>query len=256
MLVRFPYLPLHRFLYVSLLSVLALHVHANQLLSFEGKVTDLKTSEFLYTERHQVTLDQAGNYLSAQVAYSDPKGKVFAEKKLDYTKNLLAPDMLFLDKRNGEQTHVYLDESNESLNVSIEADDKKEQSSISLDEPLVVVDAGFDRLIESQWASLKKNNTLSFAFLAITRAQLINFEAEVQKTNERSIFVELHPRNFFINMLVEPITLEYDLSTKRLLSFEGLTNIEKFENGKRTEENFVARIEYSYKPLKSSSSQP
>ena len=51
-------------------------------------------------------------------------------------------------------------------------------------------------------------------------------------------------------MLVDPIVLEYDLESKRLLSFEGLTNIERFNNGKRSEENYVARIDYYYQELK------
>ena len=121
---------------------------------------------------------------------------------------------------------------------------------VKLDEPLIVVDAGFDRLIESRWNTLRKVKELDFTFLAITRAQLINFEAIEIKANENLINVELHPRNFFINILVKPISLEYDQHTKRLLSFEGLTNIEEFKDGQRTEENYIARIAYRYQALK------
>ncbi len=242
---------------IGLIFTLTLHSQAAQLLNFEGRAIDPETSALLYIETHKVIINDDGNYLSANVTYSDPYGEVFAEKTLDYVKSSLTPDMMFYDKRSEERITVSLntgDSKNKAkdayFHVLIESKHKRKESKVKLDEPLIVVDAGFDRLIESKWQTLKKDNELDFTFLAITRVQLINFEAIQKAVSEASVFVELHPRNFFINILVEPILLEYDSKTKRLLSFEGLTNIERFKDGKRTEENYIARIKYSYQPLK------
>ena len=120
---------------------------------------------------------------------------------------------------------------------------------IKLDKSTVVVDAGFDRLIEASWSKLIENKKVDFTFLALTRAQLINFEAIYTGLSKGVIELEFHPRNFFINILVDPISLSYDEKTKRLIHFQGLTNIERFENGTRTEENHLARIDYLYQPL-------
>lgn len=231
------------------LLLMALNAFADSSLSFEGRAVDPETSKLLYVEHHQVSLNAEGAYVSALVTYSYPDGEVFAEKTLDYTKNLLAPDMFFYDKRSGEKTQVSLNTDDAYLQVSIEANQKRKASRVKLDNSMIVVDAGFDRLIESRWSSLRKEKELKFSFLAITRAQLINFEAVEEKVSDSSVTMALNPRNFFINLLVEPIILVYNINNQHLLSFEGLTNIEIFKDGKRTEENFVARIDYRYQPL-------
>jgi hypothetical protein len=234
----------------SFMLLMALNTYADQLLSFEGKAVDLETLDLLYTENHQVILNDAGDYLSAFVTYINPDGDIFAEKTLDYGKNSLAPDMTFYDKRSGERTHVTLNAADANFHVLIETDKKRSESKVKLDDSLVVVDSGFDRMIESRWRSFRKDKGLEFTFLAITRSRLINFEATEVKANDVSVTIELNPRNFFINLLLDPIALEYDIINQRLLSFEGISNIEVFENGQRTEKNHVARIDYKYQPLK------
>lgn len=234
----------------TVLVLMTFNSYGQKLLSFEGKAIDPETSVLLYIENHQVIVNNAGDYLSAHVTYSNPEGEVFAEKTLNYNKNSLAPDMMFYDKRSGERTSVVLNTVDAYLDVLIETKKKRKESKVNLDEALIVVDAGFDRLIGSHWASLRKGKELKFSFLAITRSQLINFEAIETKTNDVSVMIELNPRNFFINLLLDPIVLEYDVINQRLLSFEGLSNIEVFENGRRTEKNHVARIDYQYQPLK------
>jgi hypothetical protein len=230
--------------------LMAFNTYADQLLSFEGKAIDPKTSVLLYIENHQVVLNNTGDYLSSVVTYINPDGDIFAKKTLDYRKNPLAPDMIFYDKRSDERTSVVLNADGTYLEISIETKNSTKLSKVKLDEALVVVDAGFDRLIESRWSSLIKEKELKFSFLAITRAQLVNFEVVEEKVSDSSVTIALNPRNFFINLLVEPIILVYDINNQRLLSFEGLTNIERYKDGKRTEENYVARIDYRYQALK------
>jgi hypothetical protein len=223
---------------------------AAQLLNFEGRATEIDSGGLLYIEKHQVIIKDTGEYISSYVEYLDPEGQVFAMKTLDYAKSFLAPDLMFYDKRTKERITVFFNAGASYLSVLFENGAKREETMIKLGEPIVVVDAGFDRLIEHNWSALRKNKKIGFTFLALTRAQLINFEAIELESSNTSVDLELHPRNFFINMLVDPIALNYDVKTKRLTSFEGLTNIERFENGKRTEDNYLARIDYSYEPLK------
>ncbi len=53
-------------------------------------------------------------------------------------------------------------------------------------------------------------------------------------------------------MLVDPIFLEYDLASGRILSYKGLTNVEESISGKATGNNYIAHIKYKYSddPLK------
>lgn len=233
---------------------ISLNAYSAQLLIFEGAATDPKTSTLLYVERHRVIMNESGDYLSAYVEYRDPEGQVFAEKTLDYAKSTLMPDMMYFDKRSNERISVFFSpksiDSEAGLRVLIEQEQNRDESFVKLDDSVVVVDAGFDRLIDKHWNTIRKSKEFEFSFLAITRFELFSFEVIESKANETSAYLELHPRNFFINLLVAPILLEYDIKTERLLKFSGLTNIERYKNGKRTEQNFIADIKYSYEPIK------
>ena len=237
-------------LFAGMALLFPMYLQAAQLLSFEGRAKDIKTSELLYTEKHEIILNEAGEYLSAYVSYRDIHGEIFAEKVLDYSKSALAPDLMFYDKRTDEHLSVFFNNRDNFLHVVAERAKKRNGTNVKLDSSIVAVDAGFDRLIHDNWDTLRKNKIIDFTFLAITRAQLFKFEAVEKTVKESKVQIELHPRNFFIDMLVDPIVLEYDLESRRLLSFEGLTNIERFKNGKRSEENYVARIDYYYQALK------
>lgn len=73
-------------LFAGMALLFPMYLEAAQLLSFEGRAKDLKTSELLYIENHQIILNEAGEYLSAYVSYRDVHGEIFAEKVLDYSK--------------------------------------------------------------------------------------------------------------------------------------------------------------------------
>lgn len=227
-------------------------VLAAELLRFEGRALDPETQALLYIEKHQVVLDDIGNYLSSYVTYIDPYGEVFAEKTLNFSGSQLAPDLMFHDKRHDERITVSVktpDAEKPYIRILIEQDGKRDESRVNMNASDVVIDAGFDRLLASQWQQLRQQKELDFSFLAITRAQLIKFEAIEESDQPGRINIELHPRNFFIDLLVKPINLEYDPYTRRLLRFTGLTNIEQYQNGQRTYDNYIADIYYQYQPI-------
>ena len=225
---------------------------ASELLRFEGRALDPESQALLYTENHQILLDNTGNYLSSYVTYSDPYGKVFAEKTLDFTGSQFAPNLMFHDKRHDQRITVSLKKEATQepyIRILIEEDSKRDESRVNVNSSDVVIDAGFDRLLATRWQQLRQQKELDFSFLAITRSKLIKFEAIEEESTLGRVNLELHPRNFFIDLLVEPISLEYDPKTQRLLRFKGLTNIEQYQDGKRTYTNFIADIYYQYQPV-------
>lgn len=228
-------------------------VSAAQLLLFEGKAKHPDSDALLYTEKHRVIMNDDGEYLSSFVEYLDPQGRVFAEKTLEFEKNKFAPDMMFHDHRSDQRVSVYLNltEGKDSvLQLQLERGQNREETMIDVEPPFTLVDGGFDRFIHGNWQRLRQEKKLAFSFLAVTRSTLIDFEIEEIAADEATVFFELRPQNFFINLLVEPISLEYDINTKRLSKFSGLTNIERFIEGEASDENHVAEIQYTYEALK------
>ncbi len=236
-----------------MLWLMCVEANAAQLLQFEGKALDPKTKQLLYSEQHKVVLDATGAYVSAYVEYLDPEGKLMAQKTLDFEHSQTAPAMMFHDKRSDQRITVskpFTDSGDKLLRILIEGVEMRDESFVEMSRAPLVIDGGFDRLIALNWDELSRTKDVSFEFLAVTRAQLFSFEVVAKKGNNERVTLELHPRNFFINLLVDPITLEYDVTTKYLMRFEGLSNIEKFINGKPSGNNYLVDIHYQYQPLK------
>lgn len=211
--------------------------------SFEGRAFDLDTNLFLYKENHSVKLDENHQYSQSSVIYSDVNDQVFAKKTLDFSGNLMTPMVDFDDTRVG--TTVDVTKTDGALDVRYKSV-SDEASALIKAVDMMVVDAGFDQMMIQYWDLLLNNKELEFEFLAPTRAQLISFNLKPVNQSEKTIELELAPSNFILGLLFDPIKLTYDKSTKRIMIYQGLTNIEKVKDGKGTGDYYVARIEYSY----------
>lgn len=225
------------------LSAFASTKPASAVFSFEGTAYDITTNDVLYTEHHKITLNDRNNYETTAVTYMDSSGQVFAQKSLDFTYNRMSPLVDFEDTRVG--TSVKVIKHDNGLNVRYKSASDS-ASAIIKAVPMMVVDAGFDQMLLQYWDVLIDKQTLEFEFLAPTRAQLISFSLASVFQDDAIIELSLAPSNFFLRLLVDPIKLTYDKVTKRILIYEGLTNIEKTKQGEATGEYYIARIEYRY----------
>ncbi len=219
--------------------------HSTNILEFEGRAYDAETEQFLYLEKHTITLDKEGNYASSSVQYLDEKGDVFASKSVSYEASLIAPSFTFFDYRTDRQISVQNKvgsiklTSKTGLIETIKNVDVEKASGL-------VVDAGFDRFIYENWENLLKNKDISFAFLTISRALLVSIDVrEKSRTNDSVVYL-VEPSNFLLSLLVDPIELTYNIESQRLTRFQGLTNIAKSKNGKVQSDNYVAVIQYKY----------
>lgn len=233
---------------VILMALISFSLHANSMnvestFTFEGRAFDLATNALLYKERHLVKLDKNNQYIHSSVVYSDSNDAVFAKKTLDFSDNLMTPMVDFDDERVGTRVDVIKRDGAIDVRYKSASD---EASALIKAVDMMVVDAGFDQMMIQYWDRLLKGEELEFEFLAPTRAQLISFSLKPIKQDAATINLALSPSNFILGLLFDPIKLTYDKSTKRILIYEGLTNIEKFEDGKSTGDYHVARIEYSY----------
>lgn len=228
-----------------LLFTLASAVQGNNILEFQGNAYDPETRQLIYIEKHRVLLNQEGRYLSSTVKYQTPNGALFAEKQVDYSGSSIAPSFTFIDFRMDSRVSVVRGDQSIYLNSENGARETTRKVAVDVSKP-VVVDAGFDRLIYENWQRLLESKDLSFAFLAITRAQLVNLDVIEKARTKDTVVYRITPSNFFFRLLVDPIELTYDLKNKQLLRFEGLTNIAKSENGKVKDDNYVAVINYRY----------
>lgn len=233
---------------VALLCLFSIEVFSNtsastNKFSFTGVAYDIKSNQILYHENHTVLLNDQLEYKTVSVQYIDNTGQVFANKALDFTNNSLSPNLIFNDTRAGSSVNVISENNMLKINYQGVSDSADAMIEVM---PMMVVDAGFDQMLLKYWNSLLDQKPFDFQFLAPTRGEFIDFTLTSVFQDQSIVRFRLNPSNFILQLLVDPIMLTYDRNTKRILIYEGLTNIEEAKEGKITGSYYTARIEYQY----------
>jgi len=217
---------------------------------FIGRAYEPKTGVLLYTEKHSIKLNASGQYQAAKVIYLDEQGKLFAEKTLDYGQWSTMPTTYFYEVDSSFYFKVQSALTNVKSDLLLEYKDENEdfKEQIAVDRPRYsVVDAGFDRLVSQNWQSLIDGKALTFSFLAVTRSAFYQFRlVPLKQADNTRLVLRLEPDNAFFRWLLDPAYLYYGMENRKLIRFEGLTNIRKRINGQPQDENYVAVIEYDY----------
>jgi hypothetical protein len=219
-----------RFLLITLLTIN--FAVAAQEITFYGNATDLDTGEPLYQEIHKLVIDDQGNPVSETVRYVSPDGVELGIKTLDY-QNLSSP--------NYQATYRYLPVSETVIKQASSLKiDRGETTVLSLPTTDYAIDGGFHFHMLKNFDELIKEKTVRFDFLSAGRADFIPLKATASSENN-ALTIKLTLDNFFLSKLVKPIELVYDVKTRNLLSYRGLTNVPN-ENGKL----YYAQIDYLY----------
>jgi hypothetical protein len=218
-------------------------------MQFVGDAYAVDSGEQLYSEHHVIKVDSTGRYITSNVEYRDPDNKVFATKHLDFNGALTKPELSFNDLRSGNmiKTRNILNGDEHFVAVELHNGQEVEVTMLSSSERSApVTDAGFDQFVETHWQALVNGDTLELDFLALSRATYIGFTLEKTSDEGDLMKLRLAPASFLIRLLMDPIYLTYDRVTRKLLVFEGLTNIDRVVEGRELSDHYVARIEYRY----------
>lgn len=217
-----------------------------QSFSFVGRAYEPESGALLYTERHDILLNNQGRYQRAHVTYRDEQGNVFAEKTLEYGEAATLPKTHFFELDSPFFFKVKLNDDTVALEYQDEEEQFKDKVKVEADH-FAVVDAGFDRLVNKHWQTLSNGQALQFSFLAVTRSAFYEFRlVPVAADDTDTLKLRLEPDNAVLRWLLDPAYLTYDSRSQKLLRFEGLTNIRKRVDGKALDENYIAVIEYDY----------
>ena len=192
-------------------------IPAAQAQSVIGEAYAIDGSAIRYLEEHRCAADGE----ECVVEYRYPEGNVFARKQVDYRPSMQAPGLRIEDLRAGET-------------IVIDSDFEDD----------VVVDAGFDHYVRLRWDELANGEEVRFPFLVAGRAKPLNMRAQLEEElacSESRLCLTITLDNWLLAALVSPIRLEYDQASRRLMQFEGVSNI-RDEEGKSQE----VRLDYRY----------
>ena len=216
---------------------------ATTVVTLNGKATDPNSGQLLYTETHQQNY-QDGNLTLHTVSYKNPDGNEIAIKTITYPAAPSTPVFEINDRRSGLQEGArFLSDGSYQLYARKSADSKIAADTIKLRDN-TVVDAGFDRYVAANFDTLLAGESVPIRFALPSRQA--DYKFKVGKAERTTVFgrnavqVTIRPASMLLGWLVDKIVLTYDIESRRLLRYEGVTNIQD-DSG----EPYKAQITYA-----------
>lgn len=208
--------------------------------SYAGEARDPERGTLLYEEHHLVR-PGTGGPRERLVLYRCPGGAAFARKQVSYGEDGAAPGFALEDARFGYREGV--EPRNGALAVyAQEAAGAPLRRATLQPGPDLVIDAGFDEFVRRHWERLRRGESVALRFLVPSRLAPLGFR--LRRTG--AAMLEGAPASLFrlrldglLGWFAPDITLGYRDADRRLMSFEGLTNIRADRDG-----NLVARITF------------
>lgn len=207
-------------------------------------------SAVLYYEYHFA--ENPDLQLSTRVQYRRADGSVFAEKTIDYSRSLTAPDIQHIDYRNTARITTELTDDTRAamIRVGFQAHDSpRYREEMLAHRESVVVDAGFDPFVRKHWESLITGESVSAGMLVPSRLDTVRVSLTKtdashcdQAATDVYCFV-IRPAGMLraVGWLVDPIYIGYDPQSKRLKVFDGISNLRN-DNGEP--QNVLITFEY------------
>jgi len=201
-------------------------------LNIVGTAYSVKTGTLLYRETHQKI-----NENDYKVEYSEPDGRIFGHKIIDFSQSAMTPSFSQRNERNGESIEVEQSNGNVISTYQESSTAKKETGSVKLAAGMVV-DAGFDAFIKQYWDALVAGKKMQVDYLVPSKLTTFAFQfsqaACVEGTEDGAQCFSFIPVSWLVKLAVDPIVVAYDPIKKNLLRFTGRANIcdvqGKYEN--------------------------
>ncbi len=198
-----------------------------------GYVRDAATQRYLYTEVHEQNLAPDGSVQTGVTTYFDAQGREIARKTLDYRGNRTVPiyrmDIPAVRYAEG------ISSNSPQAQVFKRDGDKEERKALPLDDGLVAADAGFNQLLQDQLEAIRKGDTVKFGLIVAGHTNRYGFRArkvDEQKLDGQTVLRVLVEPDSLLRLVVPAIALSYEPRTKRLLSYQGVSNIIDPDTGK------------------------
>lgn len=205
--------------------------------SYTGYAYKEGIKEPVYTEKFtDKTVD--GKPSETSTKYYDTDNKLIAQRTLNFSKSKFAPDFKTEDLRTGYTEGAEAKGKKFRLFVREDKDSKLKEKTISIPEP-AVIDGGFNQYIKANWGELEKGKALVFNFAVASRLDYYKMRSVKISSTEKTMKVRIEPERKILRMLASPIVVNYDRSSKRILSYEGISNISD-EHG----DNFTIKLVY------------
>jgi hypothetical protein len=236
-------------LLVALLAAGGARAQALSLQLAEARAPD--GGALLYREQHLLRSAE-GRLRERLVLYRCPGGAAFARKHLDYSASAQAPAFALEDRRAGYA------EGLRRLGTRVElysrARGEGAERRATLARAPGVADAGFDEFVRAHWARLLAGEAVPLQFALPSRLRALSFQVQRLRAarigGEEAELFRLRLGGL-LGLVAPHIDVAYAARSRRLLRFEGLSNL-RDAGGRRQLE---ARIDFPAPPQPAAEAQ-
>lgn len=209
----------------------------------QAQARDPDDGALIYTEDHLMRQD-AGALAQRLVVYRCPDGTAFARKRVDYRGAPLAPSFTFEDARLGYREGLRADDDGSGRELWVRpSPDSAERSAELAPAEALVADAGFDEFVRRQWGNLVAGESVKLRFAVPSRLDSYDFtvrrRGSTELAGEPAEVFRLRLGGLW-GWLAPHIDVAYGRESRRLLRFEGLSNL-RDDAG---EDQLQARIDF------------
>ena len=192
-----------------------------------GCAYDRSTGEMLYVETHEERF-HAQRPVGARVLYTDPEGRRFAEKSVDFSGRAVMPRFHFENSATGHAEG--LESSGDGLTVLFRKSRTSELRRTRLDGAVRgIADAGFDHFIGGHWSRLMRERKIVRPFLIPSLGRFVDFRirrvdpAPAQPEGEVGFVLEAD--SALLRLLAPTVRVDYTAGNRRLLRYTGPSNV-------------------------------
>ena len=187
-----------------------------------------KKNEVVYIENHTATFFDNSNIKSAKTEYLDPKGNKIAELISDFTNSLSAPTYKFSDFRF-KSGHGIAYEGKKLNLIKYKKDGSTKTKFLNKKfsaDSVIVGGQGMHYYLRQNFGSLKNKKNVPVKFLTPGNLDYYNFLLNYIGLNEKGLVtLEIKISNLILRIFAPKLKLQYDPKTKRLIEYEGLSNL-------------------------------
>ncbi|MDQ3002177.1 MAG: hypothetical protein M3Y08_13070 [Fibrobacterota bacterium] len=193
-----------------------------------GDAFELDKGAPAYREDHRLRFE-TGRLAAMRTVYRNPAGEILAERNLDFTASSTRPGYSLKDNRDGYEEGASIQAGKVLVHSRASKDAVRKEKRLNVPAPYVI-DGGFHPFLKENWDALTKGKRVSFHFVVPSRLDYYRFVAYEDPSRapaggKQKVFVAV-PESRMLRMVVEPIVARYDISSRRMLEYRGLSNID------------------------------
>jgi hypothetical protein len=202
---------------------------------FKGKV--------VYLEQHKIEI-QDNKAVRSETIYRRPDGLIIGKLLNDYTKSVNVPEYLMEDMVT-KNKHGIRRQDKKVFMFNQENGKREETKEISEDVSegeLLVAGQGLHYYLVLKMDEVIQKGNLNLKFMIPGQLDVYEFKLKVIKVLDDKAEFEIMINNWFLKLFAPKLKMTYELKSRRLLSYEGLSNLKSPDD-----KLMKVEIKYNYK---------